>query len=316
MFYIFHGNDAYSQQQALTSLQAKLGDPQLLSLNTTHLDGKGLTLSQLRQVCDAAPFLAPRRLVVVHNVLADAPKGLLHELSAYLPRLSETTALVFLEERALGEKHALLAVARANPQQGYDRLFERPTGAALERWIRQQTVQRGGEIAPQAAAWLAANVGNDLRLLTLEIEKLTLYRGAERIEPAHVQLLSPYVAEASIFDLVDALGQRQAQRAAALLQHKLTEGADPFYLFAMVVRQFRLLIQVRDGLDAGLRPAAIAKELKLHPFVTDKLSRQAHSFSLAQLESIYQHLVDIDAGVKTGQQDMTTALFLLIAGVG
>lgn len=315
MFYIFHGDDAYSQQHTLASLQARLGNAELLSLNTTRLEGKGLTLNQLRQACDVAPFLAARRLVVATNALTEATKGLLAELSAYLPHLPESTALVFLEDRPLAEKHPLLVLARANPAQGYEKRFDRPTGPALERWIVQQAAQRGGTMAPRAAAWLAANVGNDLQVLALEIEKLTLYQGAETIQPADVQLLSPYVAEANIFDLVDALGQRQANRAAALLQHKLVEGADPFYLFAMVVRQFRLLLQVRDALDAGLRPAAIAKELKLHPFVADKLTRQAQGFSLTQLENIYQHLVSLDAAVKTGQQDMTNALFLLVAGL-
>ncbi len=315
MFYIFHGDDTFSQQQTLAALQAKLGAPDMLALNTTRLEGKGLTLGRLRQVCDAAPFLSPHRLVLVTGALADAPKAWLQELVAYLPLLPETTALVFLESQTLPERHLGLTAARAAGGKGYEKLLERPKGQALERWIQQRVARQGGAIEARAVSWLALNVGNDLAVLDREIEKLVLYQGAETIRPKHVDLLSPYVAEASIFDLVDALGLRQARKAAQLLQHKLDEGADPFYLFSMVVRQFRLLIQVKESAESGLSPAQTAQQLKLHSFVADKLSRQARHFSLAQLEQVYQHLLEIDVGVKTGQQDMVTALVLLVGGL-
>ncbi|NJN54176.1 MAG: hypothetical protein HC804_05095, partial [Anaerolineae bacterium] len=135
------------------------------------------------------------------------------------------------------------------------------------------------------------------------------------ITAADVLLLSPYAAEASIFDLVDALGSRNSKRASLLLQQKFSEGADPFYLFTMFVRQFRLLIQVKELADEGKRPPAIGQELKLHSFVVGKLYQQSQGFSLPQLEQIYHHLLDIDVGSKTGRQDMPTALNLLVAAL-
>jgi DNA polymerase-3 subunit delta len=163
---------------------------------------------------------------------------------------------------------------------------------------------------------LVSSTGNDLALLANEIEKLVLY-GLDRgtITPEDVTLLCPYAAEASIFDLVDALGTRDGRAAATLLQSKLDEGADPFYLFAMIVRQFRLLIQVKELADEGLHPPAIASRLKIHSFVAGKIYQQSHHFSQAQLEQIYAHLLETDVGVKTGQADMITSMSLLVAGL-
>ncbi|MDT8304857.1 MAG: hypothetical protein RRC07_02880, partial [Anaerolineae bacterium] len=63
----------------------------------------------------------------------------------------------------------------------------------------------------------------------------------------------------------------------------------------------------------GLRPPAIAQRLRLHSFVAGKLFQQSQRFTMAQLEQIYAHLLDVDVGVKTGRTDMTTALNLLAA---
>ncbi len=321
MFYLFHGDDDHSKKEMLAKLLAKLGDPALLDLNTTRFTGI-MPFADLRQACDALPFLAPARIVLVTGLFAAKPnKTFMDSLLAYLPELPKTARLVFLESKELRANHAVVKLAAAD-KKGYAKAFTRPKGSGVERWIQNRVGEENGRISPHAAHLLAANVGNDLQILDNEIEKLLLYKGigatssdAGTIESEDVILLSPYAAEANIFDLVDALGNRNAKRAAILLQQKIAEGTDPFSLFPMVVRQFRLLIQVKELADDGLRPPAIAKEIKQHNFVVGKLYQQARGFSMKQLEQIYRHLLEIDVGVKTGQADMLTSLNLLIANL-
>ncbi|MCA9872963.1 MAG: DNA polymerase III subunit delta [Anaerolineales bacterium] len=314
MFYIFHGEDTHSQKETLADLTGKLGDPAMLDLNTTRLDGF-VPLNQLQQASSAMPFLAKARLVIVSGLFAARPdKSYLKELAAYLPQLPETTRLVFLEAEALPGSHPIVKLAQTE-KSGYEKLFKPLEGSQLERWIRQQVEERNGRIAPHAVHLLTTNIGNNLQILENEIEKLTLYKGTAEITGEDVALLSPYLAEASIFDLVDALGNRNSKKASLLLQQKLQEGADPFYLFSMFVRQFRLLIQVKEMVDAGSRPPAISQRLKMHSFVAGKLHQQSAQFSLPQLEQIYRHLLDVDVAVKTGRNDMVTALNLLVAAL-
>ena len=316
MFYVFHGDDAYSQRETLAGLVGKLGDPDMLALNTTRLDGGRASLADLRHACDAVPFLAEARLVICEGMFEKMPaKPMIKELQSYLPTLPETTRLVFLESQPLSENHPLIKLAES-AANGYAKLFSMLQGSALERWIRQRVSERGGQITPQAVQLLATNVGGDLRIMSQEIEKLTLYKmGRGAIEPDDVTRLCSYVAEANIFELVDALGSRNGKRAALLLQQKVNEGTDPFFLYSMMVRQFRLLIQVKVLAEQELRPPAIAKELKLHSFVAGKIYQQSQHFSRTQLKQIYAHLLDMDVGVKTGLTDMGTALDLFVAGI-
>lgn len=315
MFYIFHGDDAHSQKETLDDLLARLGDRSMLELNTTRFRG-AVTLGQLRQACDSIPFLAKRRVVIVENGLSQTnSREFVDDLIGYLPHLPEFTRLIFLESQTLRSNHRLLSFAEKQ-ENGFVRAFTRPEGRALERWVQQRVQESGGDIEPRAIHLLVSSTGNDLSLLANEVEKLVLYRlDNGPITAEDVAALCPYAAEASIFELVDALGARDGRAAASLLQTKLNEGADPFYLFAMIIRQFRLLLQTKELAEQGLRPPAIASRLRIHSFVAGKVYQQSQRFSLAQLEHIYGHLLQTDVGVKTGQADMATSLSLLVAGL-
>lgn len=315
-FFLFHGPDGFTQRETLAGLKSRLGDASVVDLNTTHFDGRAVRLGELMQVCDSFPFLSDKRLVVVEGLLerltskdAQADR---EALLAYLPKLLPSTRLVFLERSKLARNNPFLLLAAESPF-GYVRFFEVPRGIALEMWIKQRVEKAGGTIRPQATALLATNVGENLWLQQMEINKLLDYVSSARpIEPADVELLTPYAAQAGIFELVDAIGQRNGKVAVSLLQDKLAAGEEPLYLFAMIVRQVRLLIQVKEKAEQGVTQAEMAQVLGQHRFVIGKVYQQAYNFALSQLEEMHKMLLDTDMAIKTGQVSDSTALQLLV----
>ena len=69
MLYVLFGIDDFSLRQELEEIKSTLGDRESLSLNTTTLDGRRLTASQLIDACNAFPFMANCRLVIVEGLL-------------------------------------------------------------------------------------------------------------------------------------------------------------------------------------------------------------------------------------------------------
>jgi DNA polymerase-3 subunit delta len=325
-FYVFHGEDEFTRSETLANLKRRLGPPAMVDLNTSVLEGRTITLADLRHTCDAIPFLAERRLVIVEGLLtllsprkgqelSEARQRLLNDLTTYLPQLPPTTRLVFVEKSTLPSSHPIVKLANRE-QRGYIRLFERPEAHALPGWIKKRVQKHGGQIETRAAHRLAAIVGADLRLLHQEIVKLVTYSNAERpITEDDVELLVPYSQDAVIFDLVDALGHRDGCTAAETLHRLLEEGEHPLGLLGMIVRQFRLLIQVKELKARGASSHEIARALKIHPFPSSKLYRQATHFTPDQLEKIYRHLSETDVEIKTGRIDPELALDLLVAGL-
>jgi len=318
-FYIFHGSDEFTRSETVADLRRRMGE--LGELNTVHLDGRTATLEELRRACETVPFLADRRLVLVNGLLTrlgrGKERGLLEGVVRLLQALPETTRLVFVEDGPLPDDHPVLKFA-AGREEGFVRQFEPPPPDALPRWIQERARLHGGEMERDAAIHLAQVIGpGDLRLLDGEIAKLVTYAGPGRVVTADdVAQLVPYVQQAVVFDLVDALGRREGRQAAILLHRLLDAGENPLGILAMVVRQFRLIILVKDLTGRGENPASIPQLLGLHPFVARKLHTQSANFTFAQLERIYRYLLDLDLAIKTGDVTPEAALDLLVAGVG
>jgi DNA polymerase-3 subunit delta len=316
-FYVLHGADEFSLGETLASFKRRLGPPDTVDLNTTVFDGRKVTLAELRHACDAIPFMAEKRLVVVEGLLTRIVNqaDYLLALTEYLPQLPETTRLVFAETKPLSSSHAVLKLA-GQDERGYAKQFNPPDAKTLPGWIEKRVRKHGGEIELQAATQLAAVVGADLRLLDQEIVKLVTYVGEEwPIKQEDVDAVVPYAQSAVVFDLVDALGRRDGRTAARTLHQLLDAGEHPLGLLAMVVRQFRLLLQVKELKAEGANPQTIAKTLGIHPFPARKLHGQAIHFTAAQLEVAYRHLLDTDIAIKSGEIEAEVALDLLVAGL-
>lgn len=313
MFTLLHGENTLEQEEALTRL---LTDPAegFADLNTETLEAP-LDFGELRRACDTLPFLGGKRIVIVKNALAQKNKKLWETLVDYLPNVPPSTQLVFLEDKTLSKRHPVLKLAKKTdaPVKHFAVPDER---RELPRWIRERVKKRGGSIEPGAVALLAQNLGTRLHQLDQEIQKLLLYRAEEEgpITTEDVRLLVPYVESADvIFDLVDALGQRKPNVAARHLHRLLETGEHPLRIFGMIVRQYRLLIQVRWLMRRGKSEREIAKRLHLHPFVAKKTRGQATFFSHKQLRSAYDVLKTYDLSIKTGKLKPEAALELLVA---
>lgn len=324
MFYLLHGDDEFSRSEALAELRRRMGDPAMVELNTTRFDGHEVSLAELQHTCNTIPFFSDRRLVIVDGWLthlqkmgsAEQGKKALQELVEYLSRMPQTTRLVLLEPEPVAPRHPLRRLIAQDEALGYEREFRLPQGRELTRWIAQRVQERGGHITPQATAQLAAFVGDHLRLLAQEIDKLLSYVDRARpITEEDVQLLVSEVREANIFDMVDALGQRNGEAASRLLHRRLEGGDHPLALLGMMARQTRILIQVKELNQEGLNREAIARQLGLHPFVVRKALAQERNFTMEQLESIHRRLLETDVAIKRGQMDPILALDMLIAGL-
>lgn len=314
---ILYGNDELEISRKLREFLAAFPDPTTAEMNVTRLDGRALSEDELNNAVNAMPFLAAQRLVLLSTPSARYNNPAARKkFIQFLEKVPPTTRLVLHEiienRKDAAEGHWLVKWGTAAGQGVKLMRFMMPRLWEMPSWVEKEARAQGGKIQTEAAERLVEMVGEDTRQAAQEITKLLTYVNYVRpITLEDVERVSIVTASADVFEMVDALGNRDGRKAQRLL-HQLLEAGDAFAVFGMVARQFRLLLQAREILDTGGNQSAIQKTLHLHEFVAKKVTVQAGRFPLDGLEKIYRRLLAMDAAAKTGEMPLDLSLDALV----
>jgi len=341
MFYLLHGNDEFTCREHLKKL-CRQGN---FEFNQDTYSGGEVDMMTITATCNTFPFLSDQRLVILEGLpkrrrgeesgetkqtpeKSDKPKkgkkgsksrtatraGFEKSLAEYTRELPETTVLIVLADEELTSSSPLLKAAE---EHGKVIQCTLPKGAAVESWINKRATSLGVKISSDATTILANFIGNQLRLLANELDKLATYVGpGATITVEDVRLLSTQVQEARIFDLTDALAQRNRKQALDILHDLLADGEPPLKLISTITSQVRSLLLVKELADEGLRVSQIVSATGMAPFVAEKALRQIGKFSSAQLEGAYHELLSTDAALKRSRLTPDLALDLLVVNFG
>jgi DNA polymerase-3 subunit delta len=309
------GNDEFAISRKLAEFIADFPDPTSADMNTARLEARTVSENDLNNALNAMPFLSKYRLVLLANPSAkyNNPSSRKKFLEM-LENISATTKLVMYEsvEPKEAEKHWLNKWADKKDGDVKTQAFMMPRIKDMSGWIVNETKRQGGQIDPGASAKLVEMIGADTRQASQEIAKLLAYvNWARPLKVADVEAVSIVTAEPDIFAMVDALAAGDGRTSQKLL-HRLLENEDAFSVWGMVVRQFRLMLQAREVLDAHGGVNEVTSALGVHPFVAEKVAGQARRFSMAALEKIHHKLLEIDEAAKTSQVTLDLAMETLV----
>lgn len=103
-----------------------------------------------------------------------------------------------------------------------------------------------------------------------------------------------------IFKFLDSIRPNNTNNILLSWKKIQTEKTEPEFVFAMLVRQIKLLIQAKTD----------STYIKLAPYPSRLIKEQSNHFSLNHLMDIYSELLEIDTKIKTGSSANTIDNFL------
>jgi len=319
MIIFFYGEDSFRSHQKMLEIKDKYLQSDKSGSGLSSFDSsEKLSAGKLKDIFSLPNLLAPKRLVIVKRFILSAPEAEQKEVLFYLEKSASILTdldlvVVFWEEGAPKKNNALFKFLEKNAKK---QNFEKLSGPKLFAWALGKIREAGGKISREALEKLVAYAGEDTNLLDKEIQKLLSYSGEEIISEENVDILVRSKVDNNIFATIDAVAAGNKKEAFRLMHNHLKSGEDPFYLFSMLVYQFRNLLKVADLKEQGLvREFEIAKLTKLHPFVVKKSLGQLRGFSFSKLKNIYAKLADLDEKAKIGKIDMKLAIDLFIAEI-
>lgn len=354
MIIFLYGQDSFRSRRKLNELKEKyLKEVDKLGSGLITVAGAKASLAEIAEAAGPSSLLSAKRLIIIEDIFLNKDQAIFEQVKNYFKdNVKNDNIIIFWDSSlkikkvsarsgsALGGKNqpvAMLvdAAGKDKPlikkqaglfkflsEQKYAYSFNLLSNIELANWVKKEVAIRGGKISQRAAEMLVGLVGNDGWQINNEIDKLLNYKasakltaGAAEIEAADIQNLTQGNFSENIFALTDALSNKNKSLAVKLLNDQIDAGLSDGYLLNMFTRQFRILLQIRQALDAGAGARKIASQLKLHPFVIQKGVEQARNFSLPVLKNILSHLARIDFEAKSGRSDYITGLNMLIAKI-
>jgi DNA polymerase III subunit delta len=309
MLLFLHGPDTFRSRQQLKKMIEKFkADRDPHGYNVVRLDCAKESPGKIMEHIMAVPFLAEKRMIVIENLITTGDlKEFMAELLERIETggIPESNILLFWEgvaEKSVRTKNGKALFARLK-KETFAQEFENLSGSQLSHWIQAEIKERGGEIARDAVQYLVQHVGGDMWRLSSLIDQLVAYKSDEEIVLGDVQLFLDEKADDNIFNLVDSIVAGQGKKVFGMIEEQYRMGKNAGYVFAMVVRQFRILLQIRDLLDRdeSVRADQVAAQLNIKPFVVKKSLPLVRRYTLDQLKTMHQELLCIDIDVKTGK---------------
>jgi DNA polymerase-3 subunit delta len=316
--------------------------------NVTSLDGREVAPIEVLTAIEseALPFFdTEHRVVVIRDCLL---------LEGKLPK--EAGSLVSRVAAGLPCDLTLILEAPTDAPKGelYDacaasgvvlRFAKIAKAAEVGEFIEERLRYAGVRIDRDALDLLQALAPPDSGLLTSEIRKLVAYVGEEgRVTSDDVRKLVARTRETVVFEISDALGERDIGRALGATRDLMHQGHGAVAIVALLASRLRLLLVARALMDRGLVPeallrsgrcdntfkerwTAVAQQAKplmpedraanlaaQHPFVVFKTLREARSFSAAELAAGIRAAADADLALKSttglGDADIVESLVI------
>lgn len=194
------------------------------------------------------------------------------------------------QTRVIGLEAKRLTLAELQDALGGDSLFGEPKCVVIEELHSLPVSARKKSLIELVSAQAKMNEADSPTQVILLEKKLLTATMLKKF--AGAQIFS-YKVSNSLWEFLDKLGQKNSNELIASLKLAIEQN-DDFFVFTMIIRQVRMLIQAKDN---GRLTGA--------PFMITKLKNQANRFTLDKLILIHGLLFKIDLEQKTSTSPLT-----------
>lgn len=310
--YFFSGEEIFQAEQCVADIRQVL----LSEEEDFQRERFNLAETSWMTVLDTArtvPFFQmSKRLLVVDIPVRKGEKlgpADRQELEAFLSSPSPHTVCVFIVHGKIRKNSVLFKLFSSKPIV-LVKEFKPLKDRELLKWMNQKLEILGKRANPAAINRFLELVGNDLALLSNEMEKVATFAAdREEIEEDDVNQMSGWMKSLSEYELSNAMEKKNYERCLIALNEQLgKEGARPEMILGLVARFFRdlLMAKLRLRMEKANKKAVL-REIRpyLQEYFSDYRERFQDFFSLvdgmtlSELSARLQELAWIDLKNKT-----------------
>lgn len=314
-------------------------------LNLVRFEGR-TDVERIIDACETFPIFSEKKLVAVKNAgflaarkkpqerdsqaaevvldeenegtasprdYADEGSKAQEALKQYIPGIPASTCLVLLEDNP--DKR--LGLYKVIQKYGLHIDFPRQGPDELAAWVIKGFRRNGKAVSPDAAHYLVDICDNDMYAMRNEIAKIALYVGDKpSVDKGDIRAATTTTIKSVVFDLMDAVADRNPARALALLDDMMSLREPVQKILAMISKQTGEMLKLRRLMDRRIPPSRISEYFQgKHPYAFRKLSEQAGKSDAVHLQNFLLKCMQADKSYKSGNLTQRLALELLVRSV-
>ena len=308
--YLFVGKEDFLVDECVRILIDKLLPDEMRGFNLDVMYGSKCEAKDVVAHASSYPMMGDHRVVIVKEfeklVAGEVAKEL---VGNYLEHLLESTCLVLVSADPDFRKRPFTELKKFAQVVACDPLYDNQ----VPGWIVQRIRSKKKEASPEACRVLQAYVGNSLRSLDNEIDKLLIFIGDRReITDTDIAAVVGATRGYTIFDLQNAIGRRDPKSAMTVLAKMMEVGESPQMIIVMLTRFFTILLRITELKQHQVPDARLSTELKISPyFLKDYLQFHA-KFSESHIEQCFRALLSADTELKSTSSDPRLVMDLLV----
>ncbi len=304
--YLLYGEESYLKRSYKNQLKEALIRPND-TMNYHYFEGKGINPKSIIDLAETMPFLADFRFILIEN--SGFFKNSCDELAAYIKDIPETCVFLFVENEI--DRRGKLY--KAVKQFGYPTELAKQPEKKLIVWLLSLLKKEGKKITEANLHLFLEKTGNDMELITKELEKLICYiYPREVITSEDIETICCEQTTGKIFDMITAISEKRQKKALELYYDLLLLKEPPMRILFLLTRQFHLLMQIKELSAAHCDFTTISKQTNLQTFLIGKYVNQAKHFSSTALRQAVQDCIETEEAVKTGKINDRLGVELLI----
>ena len=307
--YYFFGEDTYSLSLGIKAIEDAVSPFIASDFDKDVCYSEDRNLQDVINAARAFPFGSQKKLIIFKEVEKVKDKKL---LEVYIPSPPEFTVLVLVHNGVITN----LTSSPFNLLLENNFLFEAKElkGGDLIDWVIELVRSKGRQISNENAMLLADISGENRLIIESQLEKIITFLGDKtEITFNAINDVSASFKEYTIFNLQNAVFQKDKATALKIAFNLLEKGAEATYIISMLTKYFIGLSQIRELNEKKIPDVEASKIVGAHPFYLKNFQRASVLFTNNDLVKVMEALLKADISIKTTTTDPKTVISLLIA---
>ncbi len=309
--YYFFGEDYYLLQNAMEFI-IKAVSPLITSdFDKETFYGDKKPLGEVLDFAKAFPFGSEKKLIIFKQFEKVKDKK---PLVDYAASPTDFTVLVLIH-------NGTITNLNSEPYKSlskYNFIFEAKElkGKNLLKWLVSHVEKKEKTISQENAQLLIDISGESRSMLENQIEKIITFMNKEKeISLNHIQSLSTRLKQFSIFDLQNAIGNKDKNKAINIAFNLLENSAEPVFIIAMLTRYFTGVSRVSELTKEKMPLQQAARIVGTHPYYYKDYQQARSLFSDTDIANAFRALLHADLSIKTTTADGKNIVTILISEI-